>query len=105
MKIELKKGFVITEAMHQYYDFMSPFDVTTEASTAKELKDILLSMDLGCHGDDYKEYNEMYACMLYELILSVGGTINSFSDGGKYWHVDFSYNGTSDYIGYDMESK
>lgn len=103
MKIDLATGSIPNDIM-EAREFLSICEVLNVPSTAIELQDAIKGLKYyveGMEDWDYKD-SRSYSVGLWNEILNVipGVTITSISDGGKYGHVYFSFNGGEGKLGY-----
>lgn len=102
MRFDLLEG--LTEEALDYYQFFDFKGIDNVPSTGTELVAALKAMVVTYPSleMDYKESNEFYATLLHDVICLIqDATITDFSDGGRYWHVDFTYKGEALRIGHD----
>lgn len=103
MQIDLALGAIPNDIIAKR-EFFSIEEVLNVPSTAKELAEALRTLKYEVEGMEYWDYKDSRQYDVYlwlEIINAIPGTtVTSFSDGGKYGHVYFEYNGTEGKLGY-----
>ena len=103
MQIDLALGIIPNDVI-ALREFCSIDEVLNVPSTAVELQEAIRTLKYDVEGMedwDYKDSRQYDVYLWLEIINAIPGTtVTSFSDGGKYGHVYFSFNGEEGKLGY-----
>ena len=102
MRFDLLEG--LNEEAFNHYEFFEFIGVDNAPATGTELVAALKAMVVTYPSEemDYKDSNAFRANLLLDVLSLIEGVdITSFSEGGRYWHVDFTYKGETCRIGHD----